>query len=152
MLCLLPTNNVKTKWEVFNSLWANIVIRDDIVNHPWHLLQANVVMAQILFDLVVGEFQQMAKAKDNRRDRFQTYIDKTYNKTASLLANAAKAVALLAENSKSIKNGSRVGGRISEEAFNYGRNTGIAFQLIDDWLDFSASAEMLGKPAAADMK
>ena len=82
----------------------------------------------------------------------QTYIDKTYNKTASLLANAAKAVALLAENSKSTTNGSRVGGRISDEAFKYGRNTGIAFQLIDDWLDFSASAEMLGKPAAADMK
>jgi len=115
-------------------------------------VEATIAMSRILFDLVVGEFQQMAKAKDDRRDRFETYIDKTYNKTASLLANAAKAVALLAENSSSIKNGSRVGGRISDEAFNYGRNTGIAFQLIDDWLDFSASAEMLGKPAAADMK
>ena len=57
-------------------------------------------MAQILFDLVVGEFQQMAKAKDDRRDRFQTYIDKTYNKTASLMANASKAVAVLALNSR----------------------------------------------------
>ncbi len=31
-----------------------------------------------------------------------------------------------------------------DNAFEYGRNIGIAFQLIDDLLDFEASAEMLG--------
>ena len=29
-------------------------------------------------------------------------------------------------------------------AYTYGRNVGLAFQLIDDWLDFMASAEQLG--------
>merc|ERR1712098_246587 len=33
-----------------------------------------------------------------------------------------------------------------------GRNIGIAFQLVDDLLDFVVSADQLGKPAAADMK
>ena len=37
-------------------------------------------------------------------------------------------------------------------ANSYGRNIGIAFQLIDDLLDFVASSEQLGKPAAADLK
>ena len=39
-----------------------------------------------------------------------------------------------------------------QAAFLYGKNLGIAFQLIDDYLDFSASAASLGKPAAADLK
>ena len=29
-------------------------------------------------------------------------------------------------------------------AYRYGQNIGIAFQLVDDWLDFVSSAEMLG--------
>ena len=39
-----------------------------------------------------------------------------------------------------------------DAAYSYGRNIGIAFQLVDDLLDFVASSEQLGKPAAADLK
>lgn len=41
---------------------------------------------------------------------------------------------------------------LSELVFQYGRNIGLAFQLVDDMLDFVSSAETLGKPAAADLK
>lgn len=41
---------------------------------------------------------------------------------------------------------------ISEIAFQYGRNVGLAFQLVDDLLDFVASSESMGKPTAADLK
>ncbi|GFQ83897.1 decaprenyl-diphosphate synthase subunit 1 [Trichonephila clavata] len=37
-------------------------------------------------------------------------------------------------------------------AFQYGRDVGIAFQLIDDYLDFMASQSELGKPTAADLR
>ena len=37
-------------------------------------------------------------------------------------------------------------------AYQYGRNVGLAFQLVDDMLDFISSEQMLGKPAAADLK
>jgi len=146
--------------ESVNLIWGqkrSVVSGDYVVAIANKLLgmtrdpEANVVMAQILFDLVVGEFQQMAKAKDDRRDRFQTYIDKTYNKTASLMANASKAVAVLALNTTR-EGHTKAMTDVPEQAFSYGRNVGIAFQLIDDWLDFSSSAELLGKPAAADMK
>ena len=40
----------------------------------------------------------------------------------------------------------------ADAAYEYGRNVGIAFQLVDDLLDFVSSSEMLGKPAAADLK
>ena len=39
-----------------------------------------------------------------------------------------------------------------EQAFQYGRNIGIAYQLVYDLLDFIVSADQLGKPAAADLK
>lgn len=41
---------------------------------------------------------------------------------------------------------------ISDLAFQYGRNVGLAFQLVDDLLDFVSSAEAMGKPTAADLK
>ena len=42
--------------------------------------------------------------------------------------------------------------QMSEMAFQYGRNVGLAFQLVDDLLDFVSSAEAMGKPTAADLK
>lgn len=37
-------------------------------------------------------------------------------------------------------------------AFQYGRNIGLAFQLVDDLLDFVSSTTTMGKPTAADLK
>lgn len=42
--------------------------------------------------------------------------------------------------------------KLSEIAFEYGRNVGIAFQLVDDLLDFVSSTDAMGKPTAADLK
>ena len=41
---------------------------------------------------------------------------------------------------------------LTELAFQYGRNIGLAFQLVDDMLDFVSSTETMGKPTAADLK
>lgn len=37
-------------------------------------------------------------------------------------------------------------------AYQYGRNIGLAFQLVDDLLDFVSSSSAMGKPTAADLK
>jgi len=39
-----------------------------------------------------------------------------------------------------------------ELSFQYGRNVGLAFQLVDDLLDFVATQSSMGKPTAADLK
>lgn len=41
---------------------------------------------------------------------------------------------------------------LSELAYQYGRNIGLGFQLVDDLLDFVSSSAMMGKPTAADLK
>lgn len=59
-----------------------------------------------------------------------------------MIAYTCKAVALLSGANQSFQ----------EAAFQYGRNLGIAFQLVDDLLDFVSSQAELGKPAATDLK
>jgi len=100
-----------------------------------------VILSQVLADLVQGEFMQLQN-KDDESERFEHYLSKSFNKTASLMAYSCRANAVLAG----------VNTSMVEQAFQYGRNIGIAFQLVDDLLDFIVSADQLGKPAAADLK
>lgn len=75
-------------------------------------------------------------------DRFEYYMEKTYMKTASLIAKSCRAAAVL-------------GGckhEVLEAVHSYGRNLGLAFQLVDDMLDFVTSADEMGKPVNADLK
>lgn len=107
-----------------------------------------IVLSQVLADLVRGEFQQLQNKSDSS-ERFQLYLAKTFNKTASLIAYSCKANGLLS--STHCKSPEEVKSN-ADSAYSYGRNVGIAFQLVDDLLDFVASSEQLGKPAAADLK
>ncbi|XP_077365009.1 all trans-polyprenyl-diphosphate synthase PDSS1 isoform X2 [Festucalex cinctus] len=99
------------------------------------------VLVQVIEDLVTGEFMQLG-SKENESERFKHYLDKTFKKTASLIANSCKAVSILVNSDPDVH----------EIAYQYGRNVGIAFQLVDDVLDFTAGAGQLGKPSAADLK
>ena len=99
------------------------------------------LLSEAIIDLVLGEFMQMG-SKEGVEERFQHYIQKTFKKTASLIAYTCQAVAYLAG----------ADDKLQEAAFEYGRNLGIAFQLVDDLLDFVSSASELGKPAANDLK
>lgn len=113
--------------------------------------QVVALMSRTLHDLVVGELQQLTSKGCDRNDRFNNYLRKTYNKTASLMANSCQAVAQIAAASNITASNTNKND-VALAAFSYGKNLGIAFQLIDDFLDFSASATSLGKPAAADLK
>jgi all-trans-nonaprenyl-diphosphate synthase len=70
------------------------------------------------------------------------YLEKSYYKTASLVANSSKAAGLL----------SGVSAELAEDLYSYGRNLGLAFQIVDDILDFTGSTESLGKPAGSDLQ
>ena len=70
------------------------------------------------------------------------YLEKTFCKTASLMANSARCVALLAGSAPAA----------CDAAWEYGRHLGLAFQIVDDVLDMTASATVLGKPALNDLK
>merc|ERR1712238_290639 len=72
---------------------------------------------------------------------FKYYLEKNFYKTASLMANSCKSTALLGGYDSKIVNA----------AYRYGKHLGIAFQIIDDVLDFVGNANTMGKPLLADL-
>ena len=104
-------------------------------------------------------------ARENKDERFAHYSEKTFKKTASLIAYSCQAVSLFKcftpRNKKkntdfffkyqvSVLSGAD--STLQAVAFQYGRQLGMAFQLVDDLLDFIATSAQLGKPVAADLR
>ncbi len=98
------------------------------------------LLSQVIKDFAEGELLQSVIAFDPELT-FETYMDKNYYKTASLMANSAKASALLSDASP----------ELATAMYNYGKCLGISFQIIDDLLDFTSSTEAMGKPAGSDL-
>ncbi|KAK5818426.1 Solanesyl-diphosphate synthase 1, mitochondrial [Gossypium arboreum] len=99
------------------------------------------LIATVVENLVTGETMQLTTAS-NKRFSMEYYMQKTYNKTASLMSNSCKSVALLAGHTA----------EIAMLAFEYGKNLGLAFQLIDDVLDFTGTSASLGKGSLSDIR
>nr|POE52014.1 putative hexaprenyl pyrophosphate synthase, mitochondrial [Quercus suber] len=106
------------------------------------------LLATVIANLVEGEFMQLKNtALDEKNPVWQEntityYLQKTYLKSASLISKSTRAAALLGDHSA----------EVVEAAYQYGKNLGLAFQLVDDMLDYTVSAVELGKPAGADLE
>lgn len=101
------------------------------------------VMATALDALVQGEIMQARPKKQDLLD-INYYLRKSYFKTASLICASCKSVALL--------NGYEDEDDITTAAEEFGYHLGMAYQIVDDILDFTGASATLGKPAQADMK
>jgi len=88
--------------------------------------------------LSVGELLDVELSASFNSDK-NRYLDMIYKKTASLIEAASTSAAILA--GKNIK--------IYEL---YGKNLGLAFQVIDDVLDITQDSQKLGKPSLHDFK
>ncbi|KAJ8538464.1 hypothetical protein K7X08_027685 [Anisodus acutangulus] len=99
------------------------------------------LLATVVEHLVTGETMQMSTSSDERCS-MEYYMQKTYYKTASLISNSCKSIALLAGHTA----------EVSKLAFDYGKNLGLAFQLIDDVLDFTGTSATLGKGSLSDIR
>ncbi|KAK0553564.1 coq1 putative hexaprenyl diphosphate synthase [Tilletia horrida] len=105
------------------------------------------------------------------REQFAHYLQKTYLKTASLIGKSARAATILGgcgvdavdrflgflQNTKTsdaqVEQGKERCREIRDAAYWYGRNLGMAFQLVDDLLDFRTTSNMFGKPSGgADLQ
>ena len=103
-------------------------------------LRVMSIFAQTLMHISSGQLRQYMSAYDWRLDR-QEYYKQIESKTAWLFSVAAQSGALIS-------------GALEEEveAFKtYGSNLGMAFQIVDDILDFIGEEEELGKPVGSDL-
>jgi len=98
------------------------------------------IMSDMIYRMCEGEIAQHASAFDPNQTE-QDYFERIEKKTALFFAACCEAGAL-------------VNGATDEQAAAaraYGRNIGMAFQVIDDLLDVTASPEVLGKPVGSDL-
>jgi all-trans-nonaprenyl-diphosphate synthase len=111
----------------------------------WHLANLDNVkvvklLSRVIMDLAEGEIKQNLNRFDSAQT-FSKYINKSYCKTASLIANSTKAAGVL--------------NNLEDEQLNhlyeFGKNIGLAFQVVDDILDFTGNDKQLGKPAVSDL-
>ena len=98
------------------------------------------LFALALMKMTSGELDQDAAAFDVGRD-VQQYLWRIGGKTAALFGHSTQGGALLAG-----CNESQV-----EALRSYGYNLGMAFQIVDDILDFTGDEEEMGKPAGGDL-
>lgn len=104
---------------------------------PWcaWFLQVIKLISQVIADFANGEISQIGSLFDTGLTLKQ-YSDKSFYKTATLIAASCKSAAVFSGVSQEVK----------ESMFEYGRHLGLAFQVVDDILDFTQTAEQLGKP------
>jgi all-trans-nonaprenyl-diphosphate synthase len=99
------------------------------------------LFSEVLASLCEGEVSQMQFQYDTQLT-MDAYLKKCQMKTGCLFAAAAKAAAILAHASSDQK----------AHLANFGMAFGVAFQLLDDRLDWVASKESLGKPVMNDLR
>jgi octaprenyl-diphosphate synthase len=133
-----------------NARWGNHM---SVLAGDWLYMQSfemalrerNFSILDILIDLtqnmVEGELLQLTRlGRIDLKEVEATEL--AYRKTACLFSGCSRLGAVLGKQPKAVE----------EALAEYGRNAGLAFQLVDDLLDFTASPEKLGKPVLSDLK
>lgn len=101
----------------------------------------NALLARGIMATAEGEILELAHTARPTVDR-QTYLDIIIGKTARLIETACRCGAALASRDRALE----------DVAGAYGLNLGIAFQLVDDALDYAVSESEMGKPAGGDLR
>ncbi|MFW9257356.1 solanesyl diphosphate synthase [Nostoc sp. KVJ20] len=147
---VVDESDVRRGVPTVHSLFGNriAILAGDFLfaQSSWYLanldnLEVVKLLSEVIMDLATGEIQQGLNRFDAGIST-ETYIEKSYYKTASLIANSSKAAGLLSEVSR----------ETVEHLYSYGRHFGIAFQIVDDILDFTSTTDTLGKPVGSDLK
>lgn len=133
-----------------NSRWGN---HTSVLAGDWLYMQAfNIALTERNFkilDMLIGLTQVMVEGELLQMNQLKKiglteddYLELCYRKTACLFSACLRLGSVLGAGGEDveIKLGS------------YGTNLGLAFQVIDDLLDFTSSEETLGKPIGSDLR
>ncbi|HZD24708.1 MAG TPA: polyprenyl synthetase family protein [Alphaproteobacteria bacterium] len=133
-----------------NVLWGNqpsVLVGDFLFSRAFQVmvedgsLEVLRILANASAVIAEGEVMQLETSNDTTTSEEQ-YLEVISAKTAALFAAASRIGAVVAGRPK-----------VEEDALDsFGRNLGIAFQLIDDALDYSAQQETLGKTVGDDFR
>lgn len=135
--------------STLNAQWtpaATVLTGDYLFAHAASLaaqagsVRVMEIFARALMIIVNGEVNQLFEGRNHvTRDG---YFQRIYGKTAALFATAAEAPAILSGVDEAQISALRA----------YGQELGMAFQIMDDILDFTGEQAKLGKPVGSDLR
>ncbi|GLI66167.1 hypothetical protein VaNZ11_009930 [Volvox africanus] len=146
---VLDECNIRRGKETINSMYGTrvAVLAGDFLfaQSSWFLanldnLEVIKLISQVIADFANGEISQAASLFDTDIT-LEQYLEKSFYKTASLIAASCRSAAVFSDSPVEVK----------EAMYNYGKHLGLAFQVVDDILDFTQSTEQLGKPQGQDL-
>ena len=147
---VVDESNLRRGDTTANALWGNqasVLVGDFLFSRAFQIMVADgsLEVLRVLADAsaIISEGEVMQLETLNNVDiPEEKYLDVVAAKTAALFSAASRIGALIAGK-----------GRVEEDALeSYGRNLGIAFQLVDDGLDYSAQQATLGKTVGDDFR
>lgn len=143
-----------------NTTWGNSKC---VLAGDWLYMQAFATALEErnfrVLDLLISLTQQMVEGELLQIEKLghlineEEYFDLIYRKTACLFSVSMQLGAAVAagEGQPNGADGHNLS-RWDQPMGEYGRNLGLAFQIVDDVLDLTATEEVLGKPAASDLR
>src|SRR5690606_25993941 len=146
---VVDTSDLRRGRLTANARWGNapsVLVGDFLYSRAFQMMVAlgNMEIMHILADttnaISEGEVQQLVNAGNDQTSE-QDYLQVIDKKTAKLFEAAALCGAVIAASSP----------RIASAMASYGHHIGMAFQLVDDALDYSSSSEELGKNIGDDL-
>lgn len=132
-----------------NAVWGNeasVLVGDYLYSRAFEMMvglghmRIMDVLATATNKIAEGEVLQLMNANDPDTTE-QRYFDVIYRKTAKLFEAGTQIAAILSGSSPAVE----------EAMITYGKHLGIAFQLVDDALDYSADRDALGKNLGDDL-
>lgn len=147
---VVDESDVRRGKKAARIIWGNqasVLVGDFLLGQAFRMLvevgslQVLRILSNAAAVIAEGEVMQLAAAK-NTSTTEDEYLAIVNAKTAALFLGAAES-------------GAALGGRPADELSalrSYGKNLGIAFQLIDDALDYGGNAQDLGKSVGDDFR
>jgi octaprenyl-diphosphate synthase len=99
------------------------------------------LLCDVTLRMIEGELYQLTKTGDVEIDEDE-HFEIIRRKTAYLFAGCAQIGGMLGETTAEQR----------QALWDYGFDLGVAFQVVDDLLDYTADEAVLGKPAASDLR
>ena len=147
---VVDSSSLRRGARTANVIWGNkesVLVGDYVLSRAFELMVAagDLRVLQVLSRasgvIAEGEVLQLSTQK-NIETTFETYIDVVEAKTAALFAGATHAGAIISG-----------ADRPAEQALrDYGKHFGVAYQLIDDALDYAGLDGDLGKNVGDDFR
>jgi octaprenyl-diphosphate synthase len=146
---VVDDSDLRRGQDTANSVFGNeasVLVGDFLYSRSFQMMvevgQMRVmdVLADATNTIAEGEVLQLMNCRDPDTTEEQ-YLEVIYRKTAKLFEAGVLIGAILADQARAV-----------EDAFTrYGRELGLAFQLVDDALDYDASSEQFGKNIGDDL-